>query len=551
MAAPNPARSTTPEKHCILRKALLKYQGKLSFQQGFVRGLFDAPMPAPNKVDEQLLTLPRLLSHMRAAIIATLPDGQIVFWNAFATQLYGWSAEEVFGHNIAKITVPESAQAQGLEIMAALNAGRSWTGEFPVKRKDGSQFTAMVTDSPIVDDNGELIGIVGVSYDVTEARLAQEELRRSAELFKRFANTLPELCFMARQDGYVFWYNDRWIEYTGVPMEEMLGWNWQKFHDPKYLPEVMERWKKSIETGHVFEMEFPLLGRDGEPRWFLTRAHPFCDSFGRVVSWFGVNTNIDEAVKTREALFQARQQLEHRVRERTAELHSANDSLRSLSATLMRLRDEERRRIARDLHDSLGQLIAAARMSVGALRSQQERMDASGARALDEMTEMLEEMSRQTRTVSHLLHPPLLDEVGLKSALRWFVEEFAERSGIKVSIDIPEDLGRLSDDLEIAVFRIVQECLTNIHRHSGSAVASVLLSQAGGRVGVRIADQGRGISPEKLAELRSSRVRGVGFRGMQERVRHLGGNWDVQSDGHGTVITVSLPAEQALSAAGS
>jgi two-component system NarL family sensor kinase len=217
----------------------------------------------------------------------------------------------------------------------------------------------------------------------------------------------------------------------------------------------------------------------------------------------------------------------------------------------MQLRDEERRRIARDLHDSLGQLIAAARMSLGALRSQQGRMDACGVRALSEMTEMLEEMTRQTRTVSHLLHPPLLDEVGLKSALRWFVEEFSERSGIKVSIEIPEDLGRLSDDLEIAVFRIVQECLTNIHRHSGSAVASVILSQAGGRVSLRIADQGRGISAEKLAELRSSRVRGVGFRGMQERVRYLGGNWDVQSDGHGTVITVSLPMELARSAAGS
>jgi signal transduction histidine kinase len=135
----------------------------------------------------------------------------------------------------------------------------------------------------------------------------------------------------------------------------------------------------------------------------------------------------------------------------------------------------------------------------------------------------------------------LLDEVGLVSALNWYVEEFSSRSGIQVQLEISESFGRISEDLEIAIFRIVQECLTNIHRHSGSPVAAIRVKQLSDQIIVEVEDRGRGISAEKLLELKTARSRGVGFRGMQERVRHLGGTWEIRSNENGTVVVAAIP----------
>ena len=505
-------------------------------------------MLSDSQLEHQARLHTRLLSSMRAAVIATQLDGKIIFWNPFATELYGWQLEDVLDHNILEFTFPEQTNAHAAAIMASLHSGQTWVGEFTVKCKDGGKLTASIANSPLFGDDGQLIGIVGVSFDLTAKKLAEEELRRSEEQFHSLANALPELCWMARKDGYVFWYNERWHEYTGMTPEQVEGWGWQSLHDPAILPAVMERWIGSLHSGQPFEMEFPLRGRDGVFRWFLTRAHPYRNTEGEIVSWFGVNTNIDEAVKTRKDLNEAHLQLETHVQERTAELHIANQSLRTLSGRLMQLRDEERRRLARDLHDSLGQSIAAIGMYLGSLRHQSDNLNPAGVRAVEEIAKLVDEMSRETRTISHLLHPPLLDEVGLDSALRWFVEEFSERSGLKVDLDISESFGRLSDDLEISIFRIVQECLTNIHRHSGSPTASIRIIQFDDQVSVEVEDYGRGISPEKLAELKSSRLRGVGFRGMRERVGHLGGTWDIRSTGHGTLVAATLPIAKSRSA---
>jgi PAS domain S-box-containing protein len=493
----------------------------------------------------------RLLSTVRAAVIATQLDGTIIFWNAFATELYGWQQEDVIGRNIMEITVPEQASVQAAAIMISLSSGNSWVGEFTVRCKNGTRRAASVANSPIFGDNDELVGIVGVSFDLTASKHAEEELRRSEQQFRSLANALPEMCWMARADGYVFWYNLRWHEFTGTTPAQIEGWGWQSVHDPDILPAVMKRWTNSIRTGEPFEMEFPLRGHDGVFRWFLTRVQPFRNGEGQIVSWFGVNTNIDKEFKTRLALNEAHQQLELHVQERTAELYAANESLRSLSGRLMQLRDEERRHLARDLHDSLGQSIAAIGMNLGALRRQSASLNPAGVRAVEEIAKMVDDMSRETRTISHLLHPPMLDEVGLVSALRWYVDEYSQRSGINVDLDISESFGRLSDDLEIAVFRIVQECLTNIHRHSGSPTAAIRISQPNRHLIVQIEDRGRGISPEKLAELNSSSLSGVGFRGMRERVGHLRGTWDVRSDEHGTIVSATLPVTKSLSATAS
>ena len=248
-----------------------------------------------------------------------------------------------------------------------------------------------------------------------------------------------------------------------------------------------------------------------------------------------------------EQLRQAHDGLERKVAERTAELNTANENLGQLTGRLQQLRDEERRQIARELHDSVGQLLAALSMNIGAVQLQAHQLDGAAARAVSENAALIEQISTEIRTISHLLHPPLLDVAGLASALRWYVDGFSERSKIKVEVDISVELGRLSDEMEIAIFRMVQECLTNIHRHSGASSALIRLYEEDHGILVEVQDRGKGISLEKQLELSSSGRTGVGFRGMRERLRQLGGSLEIQSDGSGTTVRAMLPAELSAS----
>jgi signal transduction histidine kinase len=246
------------------------------------------------------------------------------------------------------------------------------------------------------------------------------------------------------------------------------------------------------------------------------------------------------------ALHQSQSDLEEKVQQRTAELNDANHNLGELSARLLHLQDEERRRIARELHDSVGQTLAALSMNLAAVGADIEKL-AKTASIITDSTALVNDMSTDIRTISYLLHPPLLDEAGLSSALTWYVRGFAERSKIDIDLQIPEDFGRLSRDLEIAIFRVVQECLTNIHRHSGSAVARIAIAHSDGHVCVEVEDKGKGIPPQKRSEIISSSTAGtpgVGIRGMRERLRQLGGALDIRSDGEGkgTIVTAKLPA---------
>jgi signal transduction histidine kinase len=245
-----------------------------------------------------------------------------------------------------------------------------------------------------------------------------------------------------------------------------------------------------------------------------------------------------------EQLRKAHNELEVKIQERTADLNLANESLRELSGRLQQIRDEERRHISRELHDSVGQLLAALGMNIAVVQRQSDKLDSTGVRAVSENAAMVEQISREIRTISHLLHPPLLDAAGLASALRWYVDGFSERSQIKVDLRIPEEFGRLSGEMEIAIFRMVQECLTNIHRHSGGTLAAIRVHEEDHRVLVEVQDQGKGIPLEKQLELNSPGRTGVGFRGMRERLRQLGGTLDIRSDGEGTTVTATLPLRE-------
>jgi signal transduction histidine kinase len=245
-----------------------------------------------------------------------------------------------------------------------------------------------------------------------------------------------------------------------------------------------------------------------------------------------------------------RQELELHVQARTAELRGKNAqlqeevkrredaeiSLRTLTSQLMLIRDEERRRVAHELHESTAQVLATLSMNLSVLGESAHSIDASQAKLVTESAGLVDNLLGEVRQLSHLLHPPTLDEMGLPSAIQWYCEQFAKRTGINVALESPGDFGRLPREKEIALFRVVQESLANVHEHSGSATAAVRLTKSPGHVGVLVSDSGRGISmkysPASIA---------VGINGMRERIRQLGGVLSVHSDGRGTLVTAELP----------
>jgi signal transduction histidine kinase len=215
----------------------------------------------------------------------------------------------------------------------------------------------------------------------------------------------------------------------------------------------------------------------------------------------------------------------------------AEASLRALSARLLELQDQERRRFSRELHDSLGQYLVGVKMNLSMLGN-----SIPANTLVSESMKLLDEAMAETRTISHLLHPPLLDETGFGSAARWYVEGFSKRSGIPTTLDIPEDLGRLPEALELALFRVLQEALTNVHRHSKSTKADVSLRLFRTEVVLRIKDYGKGIPPDVLDRFRRNRAHGgVGLAGMRERIHELGGQLQMDSDSEGTQIVVKMP----------
>jgi signal transduction histidine kinase len=269
-----------------------------------------------------------------------------------------------------------------------------------------------------------------------------------------------------------------------------------------------------------------------------------------------VSVAVSERNRHEEMLRRAKSELEQRVLERTQELEDriaaqerADHALRDLSWRLLRAQDDERRRIARELHDSTGQSLAALGMILSHVREKTaSNPEVSGQ--IDEGEKITRAVSDELRTTSYLLHPPLLDEMGLKAGLRWYIEGFKERSMITVSLNMPDSLERLPTDLELMIFRVVQECLTNVHRHSGSSSATISLSNSNEKLTLEICDHGKGMAADRLVAVTGSELVGVGLRGMRERVNAFGGELEISSGAQGTTVRAIIPFRPSLPVSG-
>ncbi len=505
------------------------------------------------------------------------PEGKWLRVNRQLCDILGYSQEELLNLTFHDITHPEDL-ARSIAAGEDLRAGRSdrFSGRKRCLRKDGLIVWVNLTVSCARDSNHKVKHFISIFDNMTgrmdgEARLGpagivespdsavvSKDLTRAEEKGFKIASTLEEsekrlraafsqtysVLLLLHPDGTVVEANRAALEGMGFTRDQVIG---RKCWEPWWsaLPKEVETLKASVARaaqGEVVREECSYCTSNGMVRFADRTLAPVRDDNGVVVLIVASGLDITEQKELLD-------KLEQRVQARTQELEQKNAELRKLSARLLQIQDEERRRIARELHDSVGQLLAAISMNISNISREKGKLSTSAASAISENMKLVEQVSNEIRTLSHLLHPPLLDEIGLLSALKWYIDGFSERSKIRVTSDIPSDLGRLPRDVELSLFRIVQECLTNIHRHSGSLTAFVRLARSRQGVTLEVKDEGRGFSPNGESIVSGSETPGVGLRGMRERVSQLGGQFEITSNGTGTLVFARLPLVEGFASA--
>jgi PAS domain S-box-containing protein len=384
---------------------------------------------------------------------------------------------------------------------------------------------------------------------VRDAYSREAELRRNEEWFRLFVEAVEDYAiFVLDAEGIVSSWNKGAERLKGYVASEILGKHFSCF----YPEEDVRRGKpqRELEIASAqgrTEDEGWRIRKDGSRFWANVVITATRDDQGKLIGFTKVTRDFTERMRAQETLEQTNLELVTEVTERRSaekRLAISEKSLRGLSLRLLRAQDEERKRIGRDLHDSLGQYLAVLKMNLDSLASALQSSPNGASRDVAQCVRLTEDAIREVRTISYLLYPPMLEEMGLKSAIPWYLEGFSKRSQIQTSFEVDAEFGRLATEVELALFRILQESLTNVHRHSGSVTATVRLSMSQGNAWLEVKDAGKGIPPNLLAQSSEDWIGslGVGLRGMNERMRQLGGKLEIFSTEGGTVVTASVPA---------
>jgi PAS domain S-box-containing protein len=492
--------------------------------------------------------LAAIVSSSDDAIVSKKLDGTITSWNQSAERLFGYTAEEAVGQNVALI-IPEDRRNEETKILEQIRRGeRVDHFETLRRRKDGSLLELSLTISPVKDASGRIVGASKVARDITERKQIERMLSERALLL----DLSNDAIFVRDGEDRVTYWNKGAAELYGYSREEALGRVTHELLHTEF-PEPLECIRERLRHDTRWSGELVHRCKDGSQivvasRWALDR-----DERGNQKCILETNNDITQQKRSEKALRESEERLRilsdnlevqvcvrtDELEQRNAEILQQSEQLRELSNRLLKTQDNERRHIARELHDSAGQLIVALGMNLAAI-SRQAKEVPELAEALEDTQKLVQQLNKEIRTTSYLLHPPLLDENGLSQAIQWYMQGLTERSGLDLQLSIADDFGRLPADLELAIFRIVQEGLTNIHRHSGSKTATIRLSRNAVSVFLAIEDRGEGISPEKLAAIRAQRT-GVGITGMRERVHNLKGVMEIYSNGTGATLSVVLP----------
>ena len=466
--------------------------------------------------------LEHLLSDTPAMIFSFKPshDYELTFVSDNVTSQFGYQPREFLEDSkFWEKHIHPDDKPRVLRELASLFQQGQITYEYRFLHRDGKWRWVRDQLKLVRDGAGNPVEILGCGMDITERRQAAEALMESETRFRELVNSLPQIVFETDEKGYLTSANQKAFGAFGYEHEDLA----QRLHLLQMIiPEERQRAEQNmwaVLKGVPSAAEYTALRKDGSTFPVLAYSGPILQG-GHPVGLRGIVVDITDRKQ-------------------------AEKELRQLSSCLLNVQDEERRRIARDLHDTVGQHLSALEMNITVVEEAAPSLKPRAREALAESHSLTKWCLHEVRTLSYLLYPPLLDEMGLGRALRYYGKGFSRRSGIRVRVEVPPQLGRLPREVETALFRIVQECLANVHRHSGSPKARIRLVQSSAALTLQVKDEGRGI-PSGIFSKGNGSVAGlgVGIRGMRERLRQIGGRLEIVSSSKGTTVRAILPLSE-------
>jgi PAS domain S-box-containing protein len=454
--------------------------------------------------------------------INVFPDGPYLDVNEGFTRLTGYSREEAIHKTPLQLNLWVAPSRRSQLLSQLSRDGEIRDADFLFRTKSGQIRTGLFSGA-LLDLDGRRCALL-VVRDITERRAAEDAIRESEERFRTLVRDLHVGVVLHGPDAKIQFANRAALTMFGFADRDYSGHRLVDFG----LSAVDEAGRdvpyENLPVPSVLRTKLPV--RDGTFGWRRPGIPEILWIFGNSIPQFAPDGSILRVISSFADI---------------TEMKNAERAIHQLSTHLLSLQDEERRRIGRELHDGMAQTVLAVNLSLAQVRQSQPSFTEPAARALDKARELLQQMSREIRTLSYLLHPPLLDDLGLVSALKEYVTGFSERSGIQTTFDLQSPFRRFSQPVETALFRIVQESLANIQRHSGSTRAMVALREDASAISLEITDYGRGMIVRKNGDSKPGRAQlGVGIPGMRERMAQLGGQLDIQSSASGTIVRATI-----------
>lgn len=523
----------------VIRWSVRDVAGNAQYTVGIVQDITDR-----RRAEAQIEFQARLLENVHDAVITINDKLQITYWNRAAEELYGWTTAEVLGRPILDVVQSELDPEQRAILGQKLLKEPSVVAETIHHHKDGHPMHVEVRGTLLRDNDGQMTGYIIFALDITQRKQVETALRESEELMRRAFGIDTVGIIFFDPEGPIIDANKAFLRMSGYSLEDLQQGRarWDVMTPEEFMPASYHAVHELLTKKETTPYEKQYIRKDSSRWWGLFAAKLVGENRG--VEFI---LDITERKQAQEALERLNLELESRVETRTAELQAANqalmeshNNLRALSQRLVEVQEEERRAIARELHDRVGQNLLAVKLNLGMISDQlsNQAMKAVNTRLADSIN-LMSEINKLVRDVMTDLHHPVLDDYGLEAALASHLDEFQSRYGIHVDFEQSDPpLPRLSPSLEITLLRIAQEALFNIVKHAHASQVTLFLRQAGGQITLTVQDNGIGIQSLQEADRSGSR----GLKIMRERAEAFGGTLRVTSTpGQGTKIEAVIP----------